>query len=234
MYPEYSQIKENKVLLLPREHFICHRCLYEIFNNREMAYAFCKMANCNTKTKALQVSAEEYELVRLLQQKYPPFSGRHHTQKSKDLLRERSKNFWVNGGYKHSSEQDQKMVNTRRARGNYKQTSEQKLKKSEALKGRIYINDGIHNMMINPDELEKYINLGWKKGKKPLSEEHKFNISKHSKDMWARPGFKEYWSKNYSGEHASFYGKHHTEATRKLMRDKKKAMYNDTNKPEAR
>jgi len=227
MYPEYINIKENKVLLLPREHFICHKCLYEIFHNKEMAYAFCRMAYCNPNKNSLLVTEDEYELARLLQQKYPSFLGRHHSQKSKELLSKKSKNYWQNGGYKHSSNQDEKMVNTRHLKNNYIQTKEQKLKKSKALKGKIFINNGLTNKRINPEDLENYISNGWKKGKKPLSEEHKRNIGKHSKEMWKKDGYKEYWSMNYSGKNASFYGKHHSEETKQLMSKIKKDKYNE-------
>lgn len=227
IYVDYINIKDNKILLLPKEHFICHRCLCEIFPGQQMAYAFYKMACCNPKNGTLQITPEEYELARSIHQKYPPFLNKHHSQNTKEILREKSKKYWESGGYMHSHEQDLKMVNTRRNKNNYVQTKEQKLKKSKALKGKIFINNGLINKRINPEDLENYISNGWKKGKKPLSEEHKKNISKNSKKMWQREGFKEYWSDHYSGKNASFYGKHYSEKSKKLMSTTKKGNKNE-------
>ena len=44
-------------------------------------------------------------------------------------------------------------------------TQEARSKISEAQSGRIYVNNGIHNKRIKPDELEDYLSCGYAKGR---------------------------------------------------------------------
>lgn len=49
---------------------------------------------------------------------------------------------------------------------------------SKSMKDRIRINNGINNKFIKKNDLQKYLDLGWKIGGKPLSKEHKQKLSK--------------------------------------------------------
>lgn len=65
----------------------------------------------------------------------------------------------------------------------YKYTEEDKHKMSESkvgnshTKGKIWINNGLSEYMINPDDLESYISKGYSKGKLPMSESTRKSIS---------------------------------------------------------
>lgn len=210
LYPDYVDDKLNKVLLTAQEHFTAHKLLTNIFPGQQMSYAYWRMCCCN-RDRCI-ITAEDYEHGRLLNSKYPPFKGKHFTEESKQKIGMKSKEYWANGGYVHTKEQDQKMVATRRKNGTYIRSEESNVKCSNTMKGRIYVNNGFKNKQINPDELDTYINEGWKKGKKPLSEEHKKKIGEASK---GRTG----WNK---GKPGTFLGKKHTEETKRKMSEAKK------------
>jgi len=178
LFPEYKKIKENKVLLLPEEHFIAHKLLVSIFPGKEMAHAFWRMTCC-TREKRI-VSPEDYALARKLARQYPIIPP-EPSQEEKETRSKRMKELWADGKITATKEKHAKSVATRKANGSYQQTDEQKLAKSKKLRGRIFINNGINNKFIWPDELDSYLADGWKRGKKPLSEEHKQNIKKNHK-----------------------------------------------------
>lgn len=52
---------------------------------------------------------------------------------------------------------------------------------SKSMKGRIRINNNSNNKMIWPDELDNYLQLGWKLGGKPLSDKARISLSKKLK-----------------------------------------------------
>lgn len=222
IYIEHKNNKVNKVLLLPKEHFICHRCLCEIFPGKQMAYAFYKMACCNTQKGILKLTEEEYEEARNQISKHPMMLGISPSEETKQLLSKTLKEYWSNKTRNHTKEQDKKMVETRKKNGSYKQTPEQRKAKSDATKGRIYIHKDDKNKMIVKEDLDDYLAMGWIRGKKPYSEEHKKHIGEATRRMWEQDGFKDYWSQKYSGENNPFFGKHHTEETKKLIKDKRK------------
>ena len=209
LYPAYQKDKTNLVLLLAEEHFKVHQLLTKVWPGREMAYAFWRMCYCNG-TK-LNITAEDYSYGRQLMQQYPVFKGRHFTDESKSLLRQRSREFWQRGGYEHTEEQDLKMVATRKTNGSYVRTDEQNKKVSATMKGLIFINNGKQNKRVYESDILPYLDQGWVRGKLPLTDEHKKHIGEAGK---GRPG----WNKGLSG---TFTGRKHTEEAKQKMRESK-------------
>ena len=207
LFPDYRNCKDNLVLLLPKEHFLVHKYLTEIFPGRQMAYAFWRMCCC--KKELHGVTEEDFQEARCLYAQHgSPVAGHHLSAEAREKISKKSKEFWSNGGYQHTAEQHKKGVETRKQKGTYVQTTEQKQKKSDALRGRICVNNGEINKHIWPQDLDVYLKQGWKLGSKPLSEEHKRNIGKSSK---GRPS----WNK---GKPGTFTGRHHTEEAKEKMR----------------
>lgn len=210
LYPQYSKDKANLVLLTAEEHFTVHQLLTYILPGREMAYAFWRMCCCNSCK--CEISAEAYAYGKHLHSLFPPAKGIRFTDETKALISKKSKDFWQRGGYTHAKEQDLKMVETRRRNGSYSCSEERKAKTSQALKGRIFINNGEQNKRIYPDELDSFLACGWVRGKKPLTEEHKRNIGQ------AGTG-RQSWNKGKSG---TFLGKKHSDEAKRKMSETKR------------
>lgn len=109
------------------------------------------------------------------------FKGKHHTEETKKLLRDKQKGIprttpvW-NKGLKgwQTEETKQKSKKSWKETWNNKSDEEkreiynkvaEKVKGNTNVKGRIHITNGIISKMINPIELDKYINEGWRKGR---------------------------------------------------------------------
>lgn len=210
LYPDFRLDKNNKVLLSAGEHFKAHKLLTAIFPGQQMAHAFWKMCCCNGN-KCI-VTEADYELARKVVNEFPPFKGHSFTDTTKEILRDKAKRYWESGGYVHTKEQDIKMVNTRRMNGTYVTTPEQNKRRSDSMKGRKFINNGEIQIRVYETEMIEYLSNGWKKGKLPLSEEHKRKISESGKG-------REGWNK---GQPGTFLGRKHTEEAKKKMSETKK------------
>jgi hypothetical protein len=58
---EGNNKKENIVLLIPREHYICHKLLTYIYpNNTKILYAFYMMSLIKNKKEAYKISSKDY------------------------------------------------------------------------------------------------------------------------------------------------------------------------------
>lgn len=69
-----SNLKENKVLLTAREHFICHKLLVEIYpESKGLIYSLLLMMRNDSNTKMVgrkyKVSSREYERLRIIYSK---------------------------------------------------------------------------------------------------------------------------------------------------------------------
>jgi hypothetical protein len=114
--------KTNIVRLLPKEHYIAHLLLFNLYpNNQSLAYSFWMMSNGNKKDKrTYRVSGKVYEEIRnkisLIMKERPPFfAGKTHTEESKQKNREAhigKPGTWI--GKTHSEESKQKMSNKRK------------------------------------------------------------------------------------------------------------------------
>lgn len=114
--------KTNIVRLLPKEHYIAHLLLFNLYpNNQSLAYAFWMMCNGNKKDKrTYRVSAKVYEEIRnkissIMKEREPFFAGKNHTEESKQKNREAhigKPGTWI--GKTHSEESKQKMSNKKK------------------------------------------------------------------------------------------------------------------------
>jgi hypothetical protein len=134
-----SNKKENIVRLLPREHYISHLLLFNMYpNNNKLAYAFWMMCNGYRKNERKYiVSGRIYEDIRnkfieLNKQKEPFFKGKKHTEESKlkNSLAHKGIATWINK--KHTEESKIKMSKAALGR---KLSEETRKKMSDSKKG---------------------------------------------------------------------------------------------------
>lgn len=210
LFPELIKAKDNKVLLTAREHFIAHKLLFSSIPCQPLGHALWKMACCNKDIA--NVTPEEYEEARLVYLGLPRWNkGRQTSEETKNKISNALKQHYKETQYIMTEEHHKKSVETRKRNGGYNRSKEDNAKVSKALKGRVFVNNGIVNKRVDPLELNTFLQNGWLRGKKPLSEEHKKNISK---SMTGKPG----WNKGLPG---TFLGKHHSEEAKIKMRKQK-------------
>jgi len=218
LFPELIEAKDNKVLLTAREHFIAHKLLFDSIPCQPLGHALWKMACCNKDIAS--VTPEEYEEARLVYLSLPRWNkGRKTPDETKKKISNTLKQRYKETPYVMTEEHHKKCVETRKRNG-YKHSKEHNEKVSKSLKGRVFVNNGIVNKRVDPLELDIFLQSGWLRGKKPLSEEHKKNIGK------SRIG-KPAWNKGLPG---TFLGKHHSEEAKIKMREAKIKMRNKKNK----
>lgn len=109
--------KTNIVRLLPKEHYIAHLLLFNLYpNNKSLAYSFWMMSNGSKKNKRnYRVSGKIYEEIRnkissIMKERTPFFQGKKHTEESKQKNRDAhigKPGTWI--GKRHSDESKQKM-----------------------------------------------------------------------------------------------------------------------------
>lgn len=89
--------------------------------------------------------------------------GKHHTKETRRKISEAKKNISEETRRKMSEAAKHKLGEKNPMFGKH-HNEETKNKLSELRKGKIYINNGVDGKFINPDELQKYLDLGYKKG----------------------------------------------------------------------
>jgi hypothetical protein len=114
--------KSNVVKLLPKEHYIAHMLLFNMYpNNNQLSYAFWMMSNGNKPSERMyRVGGKVYEEIRnkfiqILINREPTFKGKVHSEESKQKISNSKKGkpgTWV--GKTHSEESKQKMSNRRK------------------------------------------------------------------------------------------------------------------------
>ena len=80
----------------------------------------------------------------------------------RDKVEEFLHNGWVKQAPAHSKESHQRAAEKKKLK---RRTAQQKENCSIGHKGKIFINKGEECIMIYPEELENYLNLGWVKGR---------------------------------------------------------------------
>ena len=91
--------------------------------------------------------------------------GHYVSEETKKKLSESHKGISIWSKGKHLTEDHKRKLSE--ARKGIKHTVEAKQKISDAAKGKIWINNNNVEKFINPDELQKYIDLGYQRGRKP-------------------------------------------------------------------
>lgn len=153
-----SNERQNKVLLTPREHFICHLLLIKMTDGNDrykMQWALHKMTF--SKVGKRTFSAFQYNLARKY---YIECISRPKSEEHKQKISVGNK------GKQKSRDSVIKGIETRK-RNNKKVSNETKKKMSEKRKGLIHISntDLKQTKMINEIELNSYIENGWVKGR---------------------------------------------------------------------
>lgn len=108
------------------------------------------------------------------------FTGKKHSEETKKRISQIIKNQYINGrvnpmkdvhrygkdapryGAKLSDETKNKISNSVKG---FKHTDSAKKKMSDNMKHRIFVNDGVKNKRIRPDELQTYLSLGYVQGR---------------------------------------------------------------------
>ena len=108
------------------------------------------------------------------------FYGKKHSEETKKHISDVIKTQYINGrvgpmlgvhrygkdspryGAVLSDETKKKISDSVRG---FKHTDEAKRKMSNNIKGRVFINDGVNNKRVNPDELDVYLKSGWIRGR---------------------------------------------------------------------
>lgn len=158
-----SNKKENLILLTPKEHFIAHLLLANMYDGKikaKLCYALMKMCMCNPNQKR-KISASQYELVKKMvsencKGKNAPFYGKKLSSKTKDSIRERMIG---------DNNPSRKYGAWNKGLKLFPQSEETKRKRSIALTGKKRSQESKEKMSLSA------------KGKKK-SEEHKNNLSK--------------------------------------------------------
>ena len=171
--------QENLVELTAREHFIVHMLLCKFTKGqakRSMLYAFKCM--CYYKK-----DGRDYKINSRIAQKLRSelkFSKKHLDNLRKSHL-----------GIRPSKETRLKMSKIHK--GNKyclgkKASKETKQKLSEIRKQLIWVNNNIQSKRIKKDELQNYLNIGYKLGrdKSYLTKEYSLNMSKLTQAYWDR------------------------------------------------
>lgn len=171
--------KENLVVLTAREHFIVHMLLCKFTKGlarRSMLYAHKAMSYYIKEGRNYKVNSRIAEKLR----KELKFSPEHIENLKKSHI-----------GKKFSKETKRKMGLIHK--GNKyclgkKASKETKQKLSEIRKQLIWVNNSIESKRIKKDELQNYLNIGYKLGrdKSYLTKEYSLKMSKLTQAYWDR------------------------------------------------
>lgn len=210
-----SFIKNKEIILLTaREHYIAHHILARIFTNnygRKMTYAFGKIIYDNKHGK---ITARIYEEHRLLRHKFG------HSEETKKKISEKSiKN---NNG--------QMLVYAIRK---YYENN------SSPSKGTKYMNNGIVNKRVKPENIQEYLDNGFVFGRLDINgtinqkgrykPDSKIFVNNGNRGRKLTEKQKRNLQYNYSGKDHPMYGKHQSKKCKETnsLKHKGKIVVND-------
>jgi hypothetical protein len=195
-----SNKKNNLVLLTAKEHFICHLLLpfmcedHNIYKMRTAFYRMCgKQPNTVKRYTSKSYHILKTKINRLCIKENHPTYGKKLSIEHKEKIKFTKLN---NGTWAQSGENHWNYGKTTSKESNIKRSVKLKGKIS-ATKNKIYINDGVFEIAIYPDELQKY---------------PKFKLGR----------LREY----PKGESSPFYGKTHTDENKLKMSLQRKGIKN--------
>lgn len=191
--------KNNIVALYPREHYLAHKLLHILYpKNISLQHAYCMMTFTTldalkkydkvTTNRYYHISSRDYEYCRILAAKFGKHmkgfkyinNGKIQKAVSKDKLNDYLNNGWCIGKLPFTEEA---LAKIREYAKNRKISDETRIKKSNSVigdknpvYGRKTINNGLINKKVFPNELDDYLNNGWKLGQILLSEKTKTNM----------------------------------------------------------
>ena len=203
--------KDNLIDLFAREHYEAHRLLaLENLYNSKLQYAWWMMCHCKNNGRQYEVSAKEYEELRIafsknISGKNHPMYGRHISEEHREKLRKAitGESNYLYG--KHPSEETRKKM-SEAAKNRPPISDETRKKRSEALSGEKHPMYGKHHT----DEARKKMSVA-------QSGENHPNYGKHlSEEIKKKIGFAQMGEKNH------MYGKHPSEETRKKLSESHK------------
>lgn len=178
--------QENLVELTAREHFIVHMllCKFTVGQAKhKMIFAFNPMANIKSKGRNYKTNSKTAELLRLEFKKL--LTGKKLSKEHIENLRK------SHLGIRPSKETRLKMSKIHK--GNKynlgkKASTETKQKLSQIRKQLIWVNNNIESKRIKKDELQNYLNIGYKLGrdKSYLTKEYSLKMSKLTQAYWDR------------------------------------------------
>lgn len=178
--------KENLVELTAREHFLVHMLLCKFTTGQarhKMIFAFNPMANIKSKGRNYKTNSKTAELLRLEFKKL--LTGKKLSKEHIENLRK------SHLGIIPSKETRLKMSKIHK--GNKyclgkKTSKETKQKLSQIRKQLIWVNNNIQSKRIKKDELQNYLNIGYKLGrdKTYLTKAYSLKMSKLTQAYWDR------------------------------------------------
>ena len=181
-----SNDKSNLVKLTPKEHYIVHMLLCKFtkgYARHKMIFAFNPMANIKSKGRNYKTNSKTAELLRLEFKKL--LTGKKLSKEHIENLRK------SHLGIRPSKETRLKMSKIHK--GNKyclgkKASKKTKEKLSKMRKGSIWVNNNIESKRIKKDELQNYLNIGYKLGrdKSYLTKEYSLKMSKLTQAYWDR------------------------------------------------
>lgn len=179
--------KKNLILLTAKEHFVAHKLLLEIYNNKEMIYAFFRMTHFSKKhhKRDYKISSREFERLKILlsdtvKQNWEDEEYRLKTLESIEKFWDSDENRIRNGEFTKKNFQNE---DTRNKHKNSQQRRFEKLEEHDKL------SIGLKKYYENPEAIQKNKDIQkeyWKDKKKPnegreFSEEWIENIKKGQK-----------------------------------------------------
>lgn len=186
--------EDNKVLLTPREHFICHLLLTKMTrgsNRSKMVYAFFRF---KPKGRGVTSSSSYERFVRharlALEGKGNAFYGRRHSEETRSLIRQNHGmrgrgcyDVWVEKYGVEEADRRQAAMLAKRARSlrgalnpmfGSTRTEDQRRAHSDRMSGKghpgygkTWMNKADVRIRVTPDQVDDLIKEGWSRGQGP-------------------------------------------------------------------
>lgn len=169
----------NIIGLTVREHFIAHLMLWKAFPeafNKAMLYAFWEFFNTR---KEVSLTSRQYQNLKIefsktmsekMKGKNNPFYNKNHSKETLEILKLRKKNvIWINNGIKEHILEESIALELLSSKGwirgrlfEFSETTRKQI--SESLAGFKWVTNDIEEFEIHSEELEVYLDNGYRNG----------------------------------------------------------------------